>query len=397
MQPNPEPNESLPVAIPTNSLVKKLDGQQSQFQRPRAPRQKPKPAMEIPSNQELSQGMQMLSPIQLSLNCSHNTSIGMGDKPDADSLSERPTHNVRGDMNRIEEQDDHGSATSSGDDGRDQGEVEEYTPKSLGALHPLESHFLDEINSHKTSLKDIKSICRAYGLNPNTPKHLPPHSTADIIQLSESFMSIRTRETPLRQLQDEDFEAMMQFGNLPPTLVTDKSKRGEAITVFNRWWTQSLEDIGRISPSEMAAYPIPGIRALIGVAGYKVDDSSTTKVTSITVLKRTQGLLALQGLSMRPYSNDYFNISTPEILDMASSHLICLLYCAFGSDIDTFDLDNIDEIKITIAQSQACSIDSTVFADDNLTTLDARDLRILNDMYGFDYAATEQCSREELQ
>jgi len=65
--------------------------------------------------------------------------------------------------------------------------------------------------------------------------------------------------------------------------------------------------------------------------------------------------------------------------------------------VDSFDLDNIEQIKTDILQSQADTIDSTVFAEENLTTLDAHDLRLLFDMYGFDYAVTQQISREALQ
>ena len=75
MQPNPDHSELFPIATPTNPSVKKLDDQQSQTQRQRAPRSKLKSAKEIAINPEFSQEMRSLSPIQLSLNSSQTNSV----------------------------------------------------------------------------------------------------------------------------------------------------------------------------------------------------------------------------------------------------------------------------------------------------------------------------------
>jgi hypothetical protein len=152
----------------------------------------------------------------LSFNPSHENSYGRGNDPIMNSLREGSSHNVGREVTGVDEQDDHSSAASSGDEEQNRVEEEEQTPIPIGLLYPLDSHFLARLNNNTSSVKAVKSVCRAYGLNPNTPKHLRLHTAADILQLAESFMSIRTKETHLQQLHDEDFEEMMQFGNLPP-------------------------------------------------------------------------------------------------------------------------------------------------------------------------------------
>jgi hypothetical protein len=183
--------------------------------------------------------------ISSSINSIQENSFGRGNDSAVNSLRERSSHNERSEMSRMDENDNHDSTTPSLDEEQDQMK-EEDTCKPLGTLYPLDSHFLDRIDSQKASLKDIKTTCRVYGLNPNTPKNLPPHSVANIIQLAKMFMKIRTGETHIQEITDDEFEAMMQFGNLPPTLCTDKSRRGEAAEMFKRWLAQSVEVIGRI-------------------------------------------------------------------------------------------------------------------------------------------------------
>ena len=87
----------------------------------------------------------------MSINSIQDNSFGRGDDSAVNSLRERSSHN---EMNRMDEHDNHDSATPSLDEEQDQME-EENTLKPLGTLYPLDSHFLDRINSQKTSLKDI--------------------------------------------------------------------------------------------------------------------------------------------------------------------------------------------------------------------------------------------------
>jgi hypothetical protein len=299
---------------------------------------------------------------------------------------------------KIDEQEEEGSQEESVDGSNlDDPLNNDSTTTDFGNLHPMDFRFLDKIHQHRDSLKNLKSTCKAYGLNPNTPRDTAAHSTADIVALAEYFMRIRTNDESVQHLDETGFEVMMRFGSLPPTLITDKDKRGEAANMFRRWWSPTLNDIARMTPSDTTSYPIPGVRALLGIAGYKVDDSTTSKASAVDTFKRAQGMLAQQGYSMRAYSNEYFCVSTQEILWKASSHLTYLLYCAFGYDEDSFDLDNTEQINTDILQSQASTINSTIFTEENLTTLDAHDLRILCDMYGFEYAVTQQLSRDDLQ
>ena len=398
MQNDQAPNDSLPTGVPPTSTVQKLDGTRPSTRKTKAPKPKELPGTSLQLSQESISSSSTASPSQLSFISSLKTSTESRESPAADLLSERLSRNGKQTLAKIDEQEEDSSPEQSVDGSNlDDLLNNDSTTKEFGNLHPMDFQFMDKINQHKDSLKNLKSTCKAYGLNPNTPRDTAAHSTANIVELAEYFMKIRKNDASVQHLDETDFEAMMRFGNLPPTLITDKDKRGEAANMFRRWWSPTLDDIARMTPSDTTSYPIPGVRALLGIAGYKVDDSTTSKTSAVDTFKRAQGMLAQQGYSMRAYSNDYFCVSTPEILSKASSHLLCLLYCAFGGDVDSFDLDNIEQIKTDILQSQADTIDSTVFAEENLTTLDAHDLRILCDMYGFDYAVTQQISGEALQ
>ena len=136
----------------------------------------------------------------------------------------------------------------------------------------------------------------------------------------------------------------------------DKQKRGEAASVFKRWWSQSLVELGRMSPAEVGSFPVPGVRLLLGTAGYKVDKSSASRPTAIEIFKQAQVMRAQQGHSTQAYPNDYFTVANQILLTQGSSHLIYILHCAFGGDIETFDIDNINTIITDIIQSQAPTI-----------------------------------------
>jgi len=213
MQPDPETNEPITVEPSLITSVRKLDGQLSQPQRQMITRSKPKLTKESPALEDLSMGMQHISPIPWSANSSRNDSFGRGNDPVMNSLREGPSHKGGKVPNRIDEQtvllsfnpshensygrgndpimnllregsshnvgkevtgvdelDDHSSAASSGDEEQNRVEEEEQTPIPVGLLYPLDSHFLARLNNNTSSVKAVKAVCRAYGLNPNTPK-----------------------------------------------------------------------------------------------------------------------------------------------------------------------------------------------------------------------------------
>ena len=423
MQNNPEHTALPPTEIPTSSMVKKLDGATSKAQKEKASRIKSKPNLSLNQSLNTSTGANEsstvnllneeairkgkqnmadssidLSPINRSLSSSLNTSTGANESSTVNLLNEEAIREGKQNMADVQEEEENGSFISNEDDDiPERGDEDDDSPPVFSNLHPLDLDFLYKLYKANPSLKDMKATCSAYGLNPNTAKHAPAHTGPALIRLATTFMAIRKDQEHLTQLNEQDFEEMLRFGNLPTALIVDKQKRGEAANMFKRWWSQSLVDLGRMSPTEVGSFPVAGVRALLGTAGYKVDKSSATRPTAIDTFKQAQVMLAQQGHSTQAYPNNYFTVASQMVLTQGSSHLIYILHCAFGGDIETFDIDNIKGIITDITQSQAPTIDSTVFAADNLSTLDAQDLRILNDMFGRDFAATQHMSRDDLQ
>ena len=153
----------------------------------------------------------------------------------------------------FQQQNETGSQPSNDDaqDPDEKGEGNEDVPPSVGPLFPLDYSFNDKLYKTSASLKEMKSICNTHGFNPDTAKNTPVHTASELTDLAIKFMSIRSKQISLQQLNEHEFEEMLRFGNLSPALITDKDRRGDAVNIFKRWWLQSLVDIGRMTPAEV--------------------------------------------------------------------------------------------------------------------------------------------------
>ena len=157
-----------------------------------------------------------LSAINLSLNPSLNTSTGANESSTVNLLNEEAIRKGKQNMADIQEEEENGSFISNEDDEiPDRGEEDNDSPPVFSNLHPMDLDSLSKLHKANPSLKDMKAIGNAYGLNPNTAKHASAHTGSALIRLATSFMAIRNDQEHLTQLNEQDFEEMLRFGNPP--------------------------------------------------------------------------------------------------------------------------------------------------------------------------------------
>ena len=396
---------------PTNSLVNKLNGSKGQTKGSSSSNKRKAGTTEPNNNTILSNVSELLTnraesskqrAVFLSDNLPSSDLLRVGTRREGNPPEPRRNSNDANSDNIESETEAEAGNQESNDDTESENDIDDTTKGITEAvnthrsLKPMDLFLMSKLQASVTRRSEMKSICRAYGLNPNTPKGIPDHSAEDLITLAKAMTEFRSGELNVYELDEQAFTSLLRFGNIPSNLVDDNNRFGEGGVLLRRWWKPTLKEVADFSPEQLNLLPLAGLKAALGVAGFQVTKSSSNKPSAAANIAAAQGMLATQGFTMRVYPNDHIQLSTEDVLKQATRELLFLIHIALGHNEDAFDEMDLPGAQKIILNTDVAYIDTTVFVPEHTQDMDADDLRVILDLYGYPFAGTKNIGSDDL-